>query len=99
MMPLTEQSFTSERHRSLFHAESPNMSDRHSDKPLTESERGKTGRLEAEAEPLYSQISDEEFETLADRMAELLEYVVPDKLPLSDYAVSRETLYEEHIWP
>lgn len=94
MMPLTEQSFTSERHRSLFHAESPNMSDRHSDKPLTESERGRTGRLEAEA-----QISDEEFETLADRMAELLEYVVPDKLPLSDYAVSRETLYEEHIWP
>jgi antitoxin ParD1/3/4 len=44
-----------------------------------------------------SQLSNEEFEVLADQLAdEFMEYVGPDCPPLSDYAVSREGLYEGH---
>ena len=44
------------------------------------------------------QLSNEEFEALADRLAdEFMEYVGPDCPPLSDYAVSREGLYEDHL--
>ena len=44
------------------------------------------------------QLSNEEFEALADQLAdEFMEYVGPDCPPLSDYAVSREGLYEDHL--
>ncbi len=47
---------------------------------------------------ISSQLSNEEFETLADQLAdEFIEYVGPDCPPLSDYAVSREGLYEDHL--
>ena len=45
-----------------------------------------------------SKLSDEEFEALADQLAdEFMEYVGPDCPLLSDYAVSREGLYEDHL--
>jgi antitoxin ParD1/3/4 len=45
-----------------------------------------------------STLSDAEFELLADQLAdEFMEYVGPDLPPLSDYAVSREGLYEDHL--
>jgi antitoxin ParD1/3/4 len=45
-----------------------------------------------------SKLSDEEFEVLADQLAdEFMEYVGPDCPPLSDHAVSREGLYEGHL--
>ena len=44
------------------------------------------------------QLSDDEFEALADQLAdEFMVYVGPDCPPLSDYAVSREGLYEGHL--
>ena len=47
---------------------------------------------------ISSQLSNEEFEALADQLAdEFMEYVGPDCPPLSDYAVSREGLYEDHL--
>ena len=43
------------------------------------------------------QLSHEEFEALADELAEkFMELVGPDFPPLSDYAVSREGIYEDH---
>ncbi len=43
-------------------------------------------------------LSNEEFETLADQLADaFMKYVGPDCPPLSDYAVSREGLYEDHL--
>jgi antitoxin ParD1/3/4 len=57
--------------------------------------------LEAEVETLMSnnpQLSDDEFEALADQLAdEFMVSVGPDCPPLSDYAVSREGLYEGHL--
>jgi len=45
-----------------------------------------------------SKISNEEFEVLSDQLAdEFMEYVGPGCPPLSDYAVSREGLYEGHL--
>ena len=45
-----------------------------------------------------TQLSDDKFEALADALAdEFMKYVGPDCPPLSDYAVSREGLYEEHL--
>jgi antitoxin ParD1/3/4 len=45
-----------------------------------------------------SKLSNEEFEALADQLAnEFMEYVGPNCPPLSDYAVSREGLYEDHL--
>jgi antitoxin ParD1/3/4 len=45
-----------------------------------------------------SKLSAEEFEVLADQLAdEFMEYVGPDCPPLSDHAVSREGLYEGHL--
>ncbi len=45
-----------------------------------------------------TQLSDDKFEALADALAdEFMEYVGPDCLPLSDYAVSREGLYGDHL--
>lgn len=44
-----------------------------------------------------SQLSLEEFETLADELADkFIEFVGPDAQPLSDYAMSREGIYEDH---
>ena len=57
--------------------------------------------LEATVEALMSnnpQLSDDEFEALADQLAdEFMVSVGPDCPPLSDYAVSREGLYEGHL--
>ncbi len=57
--------------------------------------------LEATVETLMSnnsQLSDDEFEALADQLAdEFMVSVGPDCPPLSDYAVSREGLYEGHL--
>ncbi|MEA1977161.1 MAG: hypothetical protein U9N80_04615 [Chloroflexota bacterium] len=47
---------------------------------------------------ISSQLSDEKFEALSDQLAdELLACADPSILPLSDYAVSREGLYEDHL--
>ena len=49
---------------------------------------------QAKVEPL----SDDKFETLADQLADdFMDYVGPDCPPLSNYAVSREGLYEDHL--
>ena len=57
--------------------------------------------LEATVETLMSnnsQLSDDEFEALADQLADdFMVSVGPDCPPLSDYAVSREGLYERHL--
>lgn len=43
-------------------------------------------------------LSDDKFEALADQLADdFMNYVGPDCRPLSDYAVSREGLYEKHL--
>ncbi len=43
-------------------------------------------------------LSDDEFEALADQLAdEFMAYVGPNCPPLSDYAVSREGLYEDYL--
>ena len=45
-----------------------------------------------------SRLSNDEFESLADQLADaFMEVVGPDCPPLSDYAVSREGLYEDHL--
>ena len=45
-----------------------------------------------------TQLSDDKFEALADALAdEFIKYVGPDCPPLSDYAVSRDGLYEDHL--
>lgn len=45
-----------------------------------------------------SQLSLEEFEALADELADkFMEFVGPDFQSLSDYAVSREGIYEDHL--
>ena len=43
-------------------------------------------------------LSDDEFERLADELAEYVEKnLPPDAKPLSDYAMSREGIYEDHL--
>ena len=45
-----------------------------------------------------TKLSDDEFEALADQLAdEFMGYVSPDCPPLSNYAASREGLYEDHL--
>ena len=45
-----------------------------------------------------TQLSDDKFEALADELAdEFMEYVSPDCPTLSNYAVTREGLYEDHL--
>ena len=57
-----------------------------------ETQEDQSGRGEINME-----ISDQEFETLADQLAdELLNRVGSNVASLSDYAVSREGIYEEH---
>ena len=52
------------------------------------------------AEPLTGNnkpLSLEEFDKLADELADkFMEFVGPDAQPLSDYAMSREGIYEDH---
>ena len=44
------------------------------------------------------QLSDDEFERLADELADYVEkHLPPDAKPLSDYAMSREGIYEDHL--
>ena len=44
-----------------------------------------------------SQLSLEEFDALADELADkFMEFVGPDAQPLSDYAMIREGIYEDH---
>ena len=44
------------------------------------------------------EISNEEFERLADELADFVEkHLPPDAKPLSDYAMSREGIYEDHL--
>ena len=43
-------------------------------------------------------LSDDEFERLADELADYVEKCMPpDAKPLSDYAMSREGIYEDHL--
>jgi len=43
------------------------------------------------------ELTDEEFERLADELADMVDAALgPDHQPLSDYAVSREGLYQDH---
>ncbi len=45
-----------------------------------------------------TQLSDDKFEGRADALAdEFMKYVGPDCPPLSNYAVTREGLYEDHL--
>jgi antitoxin ParD1/3/4 len=49
------------------------------------------------AEKTDAEIDDDEFELIADQLADDVAVCVgSDVLPLSDYAVSREGIYEEH---
>ena len=42
--------------------------------------------------------SDDEFERLADELADFVEKNMPSEAkPLSDYAISREGIYEDHL--
>ncbi len=46
-----------------------------------------------------SKLSNVEFEVLADKLAdEFMAYVGPNCPPLSDYAVSREGIYEDCLY-
>ena len=68
---------------------------------------GKTAPMQQIAEKLGilqstmnkpAQLSDDKFETLVDALAdEFIKYVGTNCPPLSDYAVSREGLYEDHL--
>ena len=43
-------------------------------------------------------LSDDEFERLADELADYVEkHLPPDAKPLSNYAMSREGIYEDHL--
>lgn len=69
--------------------------------PLAEEDEAKGHKVEeiaierlAKNEPP----SDEEFERLADALADYFEKNLPlDAKPLSDYAMSREGIYEDHL--
>jgi antitoxin ParD1/3/4 len=44
------------------------------------------------------ELNDDEFERLADELADYVEKnLPPDAKPLSDYAMSREGIYEDHL--
>ena len=43
-------------------------------------------------------LGDDDFERLADELADYVEkHLPPDAKPLSDYAMSREGIYEDHL--
>ncbi len=68
--------------------------------PLAEEAKAKGRKIEEIAlEKLAKDQSpdDEEFEKLADELADYFEKnLPPDAKPLSDYAMSREGIYEDH---
>jgi antitoxin ParD1/3/4 len=69
--------------------------------PLAEEAKAKGQKVEEIAlEKLAKDVSsqtDEEFERLADELADFFEKNLPaDAKPLSDYAMSREGIYEDH---
>ena len=56
------------------------------------------GDTEETLEDNNSRLSHEEFRALADELADkFMEFIGPDFQPLSDYAVSREGIYEDHL--
>jgi len=56
-----------------------------------------TPKVEALFQQMHSQIDDDEFEVVADLLAdEFASYVKSTTPALSDYAVSRAGIYEEH---
>ena len=70
--------------------------------PLAEEAKAKGQKVEEIAlEKLAKDVSsqtDEEFERLADELADFFEKNLPaDAKPLSDYAMSREGIYEDHL--
>ena len=69
--------------------------------PLAEEAQAKGRRVEEIAlERLGKSASrdDDAFEQLADELADFVEAnLPPDAKPLSDYAVSREGIYEDHL--
>lgn len=69
--------------------------------PLAEEAMAKGRRIEEIAlEKLGKDksLSVDEFERLADELADYVEaHMPPDAKPLSDYAMSREGIYEDHL--
>lgn len=62
-----------------------------------ESKRRKIEEIALERLAKDESPSDEEFERLADELADYFEKnLPPDAKPLSDYAMSREGIYEDH---
>ena len=62
-----------------------------------ESKKRKVEEIALERLAKDEKLDDEEFEKLADELADYFEKnLPPDAKPLSDYAMSREGLYEDH---
>ena len=62
-----------------------------------ESKKRKVEEIALERLAKDDAVSDEEFERLADELADYFEKnLPPDAAPLSDYAMSREGIYEDH---
>ncbi|MEH1792195.1 ribbon-helix-helix domain-containing protein [Nostoc sp.] len=60
------------------------------------SQEGKRAQLMAKLQT-QGQLNDEEFEVIADKLADEFVLCVGSNLPvLSDYAVTRESIYEDH---
>ena len=63
-----------------------------------ESKKRKVEEIALERLAKVELLSDEEFERLADEHADYVEKnMPPDAKPLSDYAMSREGVYEDHL--
>ena len=62
-----------------------------------ESKKRKVEEIALERLAKDEKLDDEEFEKLADELADYFEEnLPPDAKPLSDYAMSREGIYEDH---
>ncbi|MEP6903905.1 MAG: hypothetical protein ABJA66_19435 [Actinomycetota bacterium] len=63
-----------------------------------ESKKRKVEEIALERLAKDERSDDEEFEKLADELADFVEKnMPPDAKPLSDYAMSREGIYEDHL--
>ncbi len=63
-----------------------------------ESKKRKVEEIALERLAKDEKSDDEEFEKLADELADYFEKSLPpDAKPLSDYAMSREGIYEDHL--
>lgn len=63
-----------------------------------ESKKRKVEEIALERLAKDEKLDDEEFERLADELADFVEKnMPPDAKPLSDYAMSREGIYEGHL--